>query len=133
MIIPLKITKKYLGKPWERCNCMELIRRIYGDLGVKLPEEHKGFTTADIPLLLEERPGFTRALLVSACNLIGTRINADDRKRYDLVLIWQSQTKTLFPGVYLGHSRVITSAIVGGVQIVQFGSVNRPVAAWRVL
>ena len=133
MIIPLKITKRYLGKTWDNCNCMDLIRRIYGDLGAKLPEEHKGVTTADIPFLLESQPKKAQALLVSACNLIGARIAPDTLKRYDLVLIWQAQTKTLFPGVYIGYDRIITSAIVGGVQIVQFGQVNRPIAAWRVL
>ena len=112
---------------------MDLIRRIYGDLGAKLPEEHKGVTTADIPFLLESQPKKAQALLVSACNLIGARIAPDTLKRYDLVLIWQAQTKTLFPGVYIGYDRIITSAIVGGVQIVQFGQVNRPIAAWRVL
>jgi len=130
---PLKITKRYLGKTFEQCNCMELIRRIYGDLGVRLPESHKGIKTSDIPALLHDRPKFAQAMLVSACNAIGKRIGIDQIKRYDLVLVHQKISKVLFPGVYLGSSKIITSATRDGVTAAKLSDINKPIAAWRIV
>lgn len=112
---------------------MELVRWVYGDLGVKLPESHRGITTSDIPAMLEESPKYTQAMLVSACNAIGRRVATDELERYDLVLIWQAQTRTLFPAIYLGRDQVMTSAVTSGVTVIRFSRINRLVAAWRII
>lgn len=131
-IIPIELTKKYLGKSWEQCNCMELVRRVYIDLGVQLPEDHKGIRTANIPELIKTQPRFAQAMLVSACNMIGKRINKKEIQRYDLVLLWQNFSRILYPGIYLGNGKIMTSAIQQGVQVINNALINRIVAAWRV-
>lgn len=126
-----ELTGRYVGKSWQDYSCIKLMHDFYDDLGVDVPDQYAGIGLSDAIKKWRDHPRYAISRMISLFRHLGSASNTKDPDRYDLLVIRRMQE--VFPGIYLGSSKFMTSTLQEGVVIGIIGNLNRPILARRLL
>jgi len=107
------ITRKYLGLPFESCNCLTLIYNICNDLELKVPDNYKGYDLGTYMAYWEEKPREAIADMMEVLKTIGEKANVKLLLAGDIVVI--KYRNTTFPAIYVGAGNIMASTREKGV------------------
>lgn len=127
------ITQKYIGKPFEEMGCALFVYDFYQDLGVQLPTSIDGLNLGNYMEEFVKNKRHVQGILTKLVKSIGVKSSTEFPKIGDLLLVYQSRVKVMFPAVYVGRSSAITSFTETGVAIFKLNELNRAIMARKVL
>ena len=127
-----EITGRYLGMPFSEMPCLELVYRIYTDIGVDFPDHYIDVTREDFLARWRKKRKGMESLMMRFFREIGNPGNVSNPKRFDLLACF-GQTRAVFPAVYTGRGHAITSTIKEGVCVVPVKHMNRVLVVRRVV
>lgn len=128
-----KITGELIGKPWGEVGCIEVLHRVYNEyLGIEAPVRYRHLNLDNWRAHFEKNPDKTARHMLNFLKRRGRPADLDRLTWWDLVVCRQPDGG-LFPGVYVGRGRVLTSTITEGVILAPLDDTNRPLFARRFL
>ena len=126
-----QITRKYIGKSFEECNCLELLYNIYTDLGIKVPDKYKGFDLKTYFKYWESNPDQAIKDMIELFETIGEEVNPKYLKRGDLIVV--DFKKIRWPAIYLGENKIMSVSMQHGARVLIIGKTIFPVIARRLI
>lgn len=127
------VTRKYLGKPFNECNCLQLIYNIYKDMGIELKSFQKSYKGHNMDNYLpywEEDPINATKDMIEVLKKTGKEADPRFLKRGDIVVI--SYQDKQFPSIYTGGNVVMAATIEKGIISLTINGRIKPVMARRL-
>lgn len=128
-----KITRKYLGQPFEECTCLELIYNIYKDAGTTLTTfetEYKGHNMNNYMPYWELQPDQAIKDMIDVLKMTGNSADPKFLKPWDIVVIEYKGSK--FPAIYTGYNTVMAATKENGVIMIPIGQRFKTILARRI-
>ena len=128
------ITRKYLGKSFCECNCLQLIYNIYNDLGIELKSFQKlynGHNMDNYMSYWEKDPVASINDMIAVLKLTGKETDIRFLKRGDIVVIQYKDVK--FPSIYIGGNVVMLATLESGITTLSIGGRFKPIMARRII
>jgi cell wall-associated NlpC family hydrolase len=113
-------------------DCMGLVYAYCRDNDAPIPDEFHGITVNDYAELYQADKETAKTELTAYYQTIGEDVNIAEILAGDLLLM-TTRDGSLFPAVYCGNGKYITSYIDVGVRVFEITNDVRPVAARRVV
>lgn len=108
-----KITAALIGKPYEEVSCIGLLDRVYREhLGIDVPQEWEGMTVGNFRERFEADRTKTICSMLRLIRSVGRGVSTRDPRIFDLLVL---KANVLFPAVYIGGGKAMTSLIGGEV------------------
>lgn len=138
-----KVINKYIGKKFKKggygsdaigLDCIGLIYSIQKDLGKDIPDYYGNDINAENYYHLYEpdkiKEGYR--IMQEWFNTFAEEIDVTKILSGDIVLFEQKKTDILFPSIFIGNGKYITSTVNSGVISLIADENHQPVKAWRV-
>lgn len=126
-----QITRKYLGRPFDECNCLQLLYHILIDMGVAVPNEYKGHTLETYLKHWKENPTEATRDLIGLFGTLGRKVDINFLESGDIIIVKYKDSK--FPSIYLGGNIVMAATQEDGVITIPIGKSFRVVMARRLI
>lgn len=128
-----KITGKVLGKSFEEMPCHKLLDTVYNKmLQVGLPTQVGHLNLENGSDWFVHNPQRTMMALMRHLASLGVRVPIKNVWLLDLVVTRQ-MGGLIFPGIYVGRNKILTSTHREGVVVAPLGRFNKPVIVRRVV
>jgi len=126
-----KITGKYVGQSFEKCNCMELVYNWFSDLEIKLPDKYKDLDLYSYMDNWEKDKKGTIKTMLELFRTLGTEVNIKKIKKYDLLAV--QEKGNIYAAIAIGVNTIITSHINKGVKVSKLGKYHKVILARRLI
>ena len=126
-----KITGKYVGQSFEKCNCMELVYNWFNEIGITLPDSYKGLNLQNHVEKWQKDRKSTGKIMLELFKTLGKKADVNKIKRHDLLAIQEKDN--VFAAIAVGTNTAITSNINIGVRVFRIGQFKKVVLARRFL
>jgi hypothetical protein len=126
-----QITRKYLGKSFDECNCLQLLYNIYKKMGVEVLDSYNGHDLKTYVKYWEENPEQATKDMISLFQNYGKEVDTRFLKRGDAVIVEYKDIK--FPAVYVGDNNIMSVSKEVGVRMVALGRLIQPIMARRLV
>lgn len=127
------VTRKYLGKPFNECNCLQLIFNIYKDMNIDIKsfqDLYKGHNMYNYLSYWKEDPINATKDMMEVLKKTGKDVNPKFLHIGDIVVI-EYQNKR-FPSIYLGGNVVMVATIEKGIVTLTINGRIKPILARRL-
>lgn len=128
-----KITRKYLGQPFEDCTCLQLIYNIYKDADITLTtfeNMYKGHNMDNYMNFWENKPEEAIRDMIEVLEMTGQKADPKFLKPWDIVVIEYKGSK--FPAIYTGYNIVMAATKEKGVMMIPIGQKFKIILARRI-
>jgi len=125
------VTRKYLGKSFDECNCLGLLYSIYTDMGFDVPNSYKEYDLDTYMAYWEENPQNAIKDMMELFRTIGEETDTNFLKRGDIVVAEYKDSR--FPSIYLGNNNIMVATKEQGVMVLPLGKRFKPVQARRLI
>lgn len=113
-------------------DCMGLVFAYCRDNDTPIPDEFHGITVGDYAELYEADKEKAKAELAAYYEIIGEAVNIPEILAGDLLLM-EAKDGSLFPAIYCGNGKFMTSYSDAGVRVYEITEEVKPVAARRMV
>lgn len=124
------ITRKYIGKSFKECSCLQLIYNIFKDYGIELQTEYKGHDINNYMSFWEKDPENAVKDMIELFKSFGKEADIRFLKKGDIVIV--NYREVTFPSIYTGDSTVIVATIENGIILLPIGKKFKPIMARRL-
>jgi hypothetical protein len=125
------ITKKYIGKPFVKYGCIELVVAVMVEMGHPLPGSIDGIDAVNYRELVATDIKKAQVAMLRAFRQIGEPSSTKYPAIGDLLVVMQSGC-ALFPAVAVGGGMGLASFIRTGVSVFSLDKYNRTIMARRI-
>lgn len=136
----VNIMKKYIGKPFKKgglgnggYDCIGFIYSAQKDLGNEIPDHHGLDVTSTNYYHLYEpknrKEGYR--IMYEWFDSFAKETPITHLLAGDIVVFYQEKTDLLFPSIYIGNGKYITSSVSMGVTAFIPDENQKPMKAWR--
>ena len=125
-----KITRKYLGKSFDECNCLQLLYNIYKKMGFEVSDKYKNYDLKTYVKYWEENPEQATKDMIELFKTYGKKVDIRFLKRGDAIIVEYKCIK--FPAIYIGDNNIMSVSKELGVRVVSLGRIIQPVMARRL-
>lgn len=126
-----QITRKYIGKSFDECNCLALLYNIFTAAGIDVPDNYKGYTLGTYMPYWEKTPEKAIKDMIELFKTLGKEVDIRFLKRGDAVVVKYKRVK--FPAIYIGGSNIMAVTKEQGVIVTSLGSRFQLVMARRLI
>lgn len=126
-----KITRKYIGKSFNECNCVQLVYWILEDAGIHLHSSYKGYNLTNYMKYWFLNKSMMTKILLEWVETMGRYVDPRYLKAGDILVV--KCKSDYFIGIYTGGGKILCSTIEKGVINTTMNRYTKIIKARRIL